>query len=188
MSKLGNNPLLKGASGMLGNVIVFRQQNGKLIMANRPKKRETLTDQQKIAKAKFLQAVKYAKAQMLDPIAKAEYQSGVTENLVSAYAVAVTDYLTGPEVVQVDAHTYAGAVGDIIYLQVFDNFKVTEVTVELRSALDVLIEQGNAQQDPDNPLLWYYTATQANAGVQGSKVIVRAKDKPNNLTVQEVVL
>jgi hypothetical protein len=188
MSKLGNNPLLKGASGMLGNVIVFREQNGKLIMANRPKKRGTLTDQQKAAKAKFLQAVKYAKAQMLDPITKAEYQAGTTENLISAYAVALTDYLGGPEILQVETNVYQGVVGDVIDLQVFDNFKVVAVSLEIRSAADVLIEQGNALQDVDNPLLWHYETTQANANLPGSKIIVRAKDKPNNLTVKEVVL
>jgi len=38
MSKINNNPLLNGVSGMLGDVVVYRQVRGGVIMANKPKK------------------------------------------------------------------------------------------------------------------------------------------------------
>ena len=180
---------MKGASGMLGNVVVFREQkNGKLIMANRPKKRDTLTDQQKLQKSKFLQAVQYAKAQVADPVSKAEYETGMTDNLISAYSVALTDYLRGPEILEVNTSGYLGQIGDKLLLNVFDNFKVTSVVVEIRTALDVLLEKEAAIQDAINPLLWMYTTTEPNNVLPGTKIFVRAYDKPGNVTVKEIVL
>ena len=189
MSKLKNNPIMKGASGMLGNVVVYREQkNGKLIMANRPKKRDELTDHQKIQKSRFLQAVQYAKAQMADPLSKAEYETGINDKINSAYAAAMTDYLRGPEILEVNTSAYQGQISDKVLLNVFDNFKVTAVDVEIRTALDVLLEKGPAIQEAFNPLLWVYTTTVANNVLPGTKIIVRASDKPGNVTVMELVL
>ena len=43
MSKIMNNPIMKGASGMLGDVVVYREVRGNLIMSNRPKRGRILT-------------------------------------------------------------------------------------------------------------------------------------------------
>ena len=186
--KIKNNPLLKGASGMLGDVIVFRESRGSLIMSNRPKKRENPSVHQLAVKSRFMQAVQYAKGQMLIPEAKAEYETGVTNKMISAYGVAVADFLKGPDVHGVDASEYRGGIGDLILVNAVDNFKVTDVQVEIRSADDTLIEQGEAVLNPDNAVFWSYVTTQPNAAVTGTKVIVTAKDKPNNVTKKEFVL
>jgi hypothetical protein len=188
MSKLGNNPIMKSASGMLGDVVVYRQQNGKMVMSNRPKKRSKPTDHQVSVKKKFLRAVRYAKAQMLDPASKAEYDAVTTEKLVSGYAVAVADFLRAPEIDSIEVNDYAGVIGNPINVVAFDNFKVMSVSVEIRSAADVIIEQGEALQDPADPMAWIYTTTAANNNLPGTKVIARAKDKPKHVTVKELVL
>lgn len=188
MAKISNNPIMKGLSGMLGDVVVYSERRGKMIMSNRPKKSGQLTDHQKGVKAKFLQAVQYAKGQMLDPEARAEYEAAVTNKMISGYAVAVSDYLKGPEITSVDVSGYAGLAGNEIVINAIDNFKVTGVTVEIRSAAGVLIEQGAAVQDPGNVLFWRFAATRPNSTIHGTRVIVSVKDKPNNVTTRDVVV
>jgi hypothetical protein len=188
MAKINNNPLLKGLSGMFGDVVVYSERRGKMIMSNRPKKREESTEHQKLVKSKFLQAVQYAKGQMKNDAAKAEYAAAVNDKVMSAYAVAVADYLKGPEIITVNAKAYNGHIGDVIEVLAIDNFKVTEVIVEIRSASNQLIEEGPATITADNTLNWRYTARQENAESLGTKLIIRAKDKPGNMTEKEYML
>src|SRR5688500_1122766 len=97
MSKIKNNPIMKGASGMLGDTVVYREHRGTVIMSNRPKKGRVLTPNQELAKSRFTSAAAYAKKQIADPVTKAEYQPGPTSRLTSAYSVALTDYLKTPK-------------------------------------------------------------------------------------------
>src|SRR6478736_6816710 len=117
MTKIKNNPLLKGASGMLGDVVVYRQVRGGVIMANRPKTTGNVTANQLAVREKFKKAANYAKKQIAVPASKAEYEAKITEKLNSAYAVAVKDFLTAPSVDQVDFSGYTGKVGDKILVQ-----------------------------------------------------------------------
>lgn len=189
MTKIKNNPILKGASGMLGDVIVYRElRDGRLIMANRPKKPEVPSENQLLAKSRFLRAVQYAKGQMADPVASVEYNALTNAKLTSGYALAVADFLKGPEINQVNTSDYTGVVGNMIVITAFDNFRVNRVRVEIRSAAGALIEQGDAVPNEGNNLLWEYTVTQANAAVTGTRLIISATDRPGNITTQEVVL
>jgi hypothetical protein len=188
MSKIINNPNMKGLSGMLGNVVVFRESRGQLQMCNRPKRRIGTSQTQQAVIDKFAEAVAFAKGQMSDPVGKAEYQAMVGVRFSSAYGAAVADCLSGPRIVNIDTTVYNGAINEKITVKAVDNVRVAEVFVELRSATDVLIEKGFAVKDPLNELLWVYAATVANAVLSGTKVIVTAKDKPNNQAVQEVVM
>lgn len=188
MSKIKNNPLLKGASGMLGNVIVYREVRGNVIMANRPKKSGVPTVHQEAAKSKFLRAVQYAKKQLADPVARAEYEAGITERKSSAFAVALTDYLKPPKVGAIDGSRYNGAIGDVLSITAFDDFKVTSVQVTITGSTGGILEQGEAQLQPDTIDDWRYAATVANAALPGTKIIVTVRDKPGNVTVAEKVL
>jgi hypothetical protein len=188
MSKIQNNPIMKGVSGMLGDVVVYRKHRDGLVMANRPKKRDTLTPKQEQAKTRFLTAVQYAKKQMADPVAKAEYTPGPNSQFNSAYAAAVADYLKAPKINNIDASKYHGALNDTLQINASDNFKVTNVHVAIYRADKSLIEQGDATPLDIGVNEYIYKATQANAAVVGSKVIVTVRDKPGNIVTEEKVL
>jgi hypothetical protein len=188
MTKIKNNPLLKGASGMLGDVIVYRQLRGEIVMCNRPRKRDELTENQKLRKETFLRAVRYAKKQIADPITKAEYEAGITSKKFNAYTVALTDYLSAPSVDGIDVSRYTGAAGDTIAIKATDDFKVTSVHVAVYSASNELIEEGEAVLQPDTSDDWRYSAGTANATLTGTRVIVTVRDKPGNVTTEEKVL
>jgi hypothetical protein len=180
MSKINNNPLLKGASGMLGDVVVYRQVRGGVIMANKPKKTETLTENQKPVRDKFKKAVYYAKRQMLDAVSKAEYATKISDKLNSAYIVAMKDFLNAPTVDQLDLSGYNGQAGDKILIQATDDFRVESVAITILSAADAVIESGAAVENANGE--WEYTATVANVNVATSKYQIQAKDKPGNIT------
>jgi hypothetical protein len=186
MAQIKNNPLLKGLSGMLGSVIVFREIRGKMTMACRPGKRKALTEHQKMTKSRFMQAVQYAKAQMQDPLAKAEYLTGISDRHHNAYTVALADYLKGPEITAVDFSDYKGHHGNRILIQAIDNFKVTDVTLEIRNPVNGLIEEGHAATGDNRS--WYYQITKFNPHVTRSRIIIRARDKANNVTTKQFVL
>jgi hypothetical protein len=188
MSKIQNNPLLKGVSGMLGNIIVFRETRGQMIMANRPKKSGTLTEHQEAQKSRFLKAVQYARNQLLNAQSKAEYAARITLSKHSAYLVAVTDYLTSPEVTVVDVSAYKGVAGDLIKVVAIDDFKVTGVEVIITDTNGTLIEQGQAVLPADSADQWQYTITAPNAVLPGTKIIAHAVDKPGNTGTLEVTL
>ena len=188
MSKIKNNPLLKGASGMLGDVVVYREVGGNVIMANRPRKPEVLTAHQEITRERFLRAVQYARTQLANEVTKAEYAAGITASKLSAYAVALTDYLKAPVVNAVDVSKYTGAVGELILIRASDDFRVVGVHVVVSDNAGTVIEQGEAVLQPDSFDDWRYTSTVANAALAGTKITVTASDKPGNATVKETVL
>jgi hypothetical protein len=93
MPKINNNPIMKGARGMLGGVVVYRQFRGMTIMSNRPRKPKVITPHQQKIKSRFLLAVEYAKKQIADPVLKARYQPDPGSKFTSAYVAAIADYL-----------------------------------------------------------------------------------------------
>jgi hypothetical protein len=187
MSKILNNPIMKGVSGMLGDVVVYREHRGTLVMSNRPRKRETLTPYQELAKSRFLRAVQYAKKQIADPVTKAEYTPSPQSRVTSAYAAAVADYLSVPKINLVDDAVYGGAVGDKIFIRATDDFKVTSVHVSIFKADGQLLEQGDAVLQPESVEDFTYTATVGIVKAPGMKILVTVRDKPGNITTAEKV-
>ncbi len=188
MSKIKNNPIMKGASGMLGDVVVYREVRGNVIMSNRPKKSGVLTPHQETARSRFLRAVQFAKRQTANPVTKAEYQPDANSRFFSAYSRAMADYLSSPIIHNIDASRYGGVIGDEVLIRATDDFKVTLVNVSIFSAGGNLLEQGDAVLLQDAVEDYVYTATVANAALPGTKVLVTVRDKPGNLTVEEKVL
>jgi hypothetical protein len=189
MSKIQNNPLLKGASGMLGNVVVYREIRGKVIMSGRPRRRTGHpTPEEEQRRARFLRATQYARTQIQSPVAKEEYSKGINGRKITAYVVAVTDYLTPPVISDIDASRYAGVIGDLIAIRATDDFKVILVQVSVIAPSGALIEFGEARLQPGTLDDWRFAATVANSELPGTKLVVAAHDKAGNVTTSEKVL
>lgn len=187
MTKIKNNPLLKGASGKLGDVIVFRQVRGGVVMANKPKQPTSFTEKQVVARTKFQRATSYAKRQMLNPETKAMYATGVNDSKISAYLVALTDYIKAPEIQDVSATGYTGAIGQTVEITATDDFRIKSVQVSITSAAGVLVESGEAVLQPDSPDKWTYTSTAANPALVGTRILVTARDTAGNATAKEIL-
>jgi hypothetical protein len=175
--------------GTLGKELVFRDWEGKTVVAKAPKKRTgDGTPAQAEAQDKFLLASIYAKA-----IVKGQDQ-GIKDAYTAAlrprqnlYSRAMEDFLTPPVVRIIDTSNYTGVIGSPIQIRAVDDFRITGVQVEISSANGTLLEKGNAVQQT-NGLDWTYTVTQVNNPLTGSKIKATATDVPGNKGALEVTL
>jgi hypothetical protein len=87
MKQIGN-PIMQGSTGTLGEV-VFKQVRGRLVIGKRPKRRTSFTEKQERVKDKFREAVYYAKGQVADAAARAEYTAGMQRPVQSIQRVSV---------------------------------------------------------------------------------------------------
>ncbi len=188
MARSKFNVLTHGLSGLVGDMLVFRQKAGKTFVSGRPKPSTKPTKPISLTiRERFKRAASYAASIMSDLALKAEYQLTAKPGQ-SAYNMAFTDYQKAPEIYEdINLSVYTGAIGEAIEVSVLDDFRVESVSVQIKTAADVLIEEGAAVQSP-NGLDWVYTTTAVNAEVPGSKIIFTAKDLPGNETVLEKIL
>ena len=188
MAKSKNNVITHGLSGLIGDLLVFRQRANKTIVADRPKPfSKPPTTVQLGIQSRFKKAAQYAKTAILDPLLKAGYQA-VARLGQSAFNRAFKDYQLAPEFDEdINLSGYTGAIGDEINVSVIDDFQVIGVKVKIMNADTSLLEEGDAIQSA-NGLDWIYTTTAVNAGVPGSTIIFTASDLPGNQTVLEKVI
>ena len=188
-----NNSIITGKfKGSLGKELVFREWQGKTVVAKSPKAR---TGDPTLAQAelqeKFLIASRYAKAvtKSADQTLAQAYASALRPRQ-NVYSRALEDFMSPPVVKLIDTRDYKGASGDRIVTRAVDDFRVTGVRVEIYATDGMLLEAGNAVQNI-NGIDWTYTATQRNpapAGLAGCKIKAIASDVPGNEGSLEVTL
>lgn len=185
-----NNSLITGKfRGSLGKQLVFREWAGKTIVAKSPKQRTgKLTPAQEQTKVRFLLATKYAKAVFANSDqSMAEAYARALKPRQNVYARAVADFMSSPVVKSIDARKYAGAIGDSLIIRAVDDFRVTNVRVEIYSPDHQLLEAGDAVQNI-NGIDWTYTSTKANSPLGGTSIKAIATDVPGNEGVLEITL
>jgi hypothetical protein len=189
MSKSKNNPLTSGMTGKLGGVLVFRNVGGEIVVAVAPRKRKRKpSQQQKIQRDKFRMASAYANGQLGDPAALALYtEVAERKQYKSPRTLAIADYFHAPVITLVDTLAYTGSAGTKIVVHADDELEVKTVSIEVVNAAGVSIEKGMAVQR-QNSTLWEYTATAENATLAGTRLLVKATDRPTNAAWKEVVL
>jgi hypothetical protein len=185
-----NNSVITGKfRGALGKELVFREWEGKTVVAKAPRARVgDPSPGQAQTQDKFLLASRYAKTVIngQDQGIKEAYTAALRprQNL---YSRALEDFLSPPDVKEIGTDNYSGAIGSTIRIRAVDDFRVTGVQVEIHAAGGALLEKGNAVQQV-NGIDWTYTATQANSPLTGSKIKAIATDVPGNQGTLELTL
>ena len=175
MSKTRRNALTKNFSGKFGDQMVYRNRDGVTTLGLMPKKNNNPpTESQLSTRRKFKMASRWAKQVLQDTEVLAEYIA-LAKGLKTPYIMAMTNYLRPPEIVQIIAMEYTGAVGDKINVIATDDFKVTSVKMNLSDPSGNLIEQGNCQEDLASDC-WVYTATTAVLDLTGVVITATASD------------
>ncbi len=188
MAKVRSNIFTKGLSGTVGGSMVFRSYGEETVVAVAPTITREPTDKQKVVRERFLLATIYAKAALKDDSIREQYQNKAdTTHAKNSYLVAVTDFFHAPEINEINLSEYTGAVGSIIKVRAYDDFKVDAVKVEIYNPEGTLVEQGTALP-METGLHWLYTATQDNPQVTGSRVVIKATDLPGNIAEDERLL
>jgi hypothetical protein len=186
MGKIKKNVITRGFSGSLGDDLVFRQVDDKTVFALKSENNSEPTERQVQVRNKFLEATNYASAAVDNPQALQDYQlMAERQELKSAYVAAVTDYLTMPEISSVFTNEYTGVVGNMINMISKHPHKITGISVSILKPDGSELESGAATV---KALKWRYTATVPNAQVQGSKLVLKAKDRQGKEVTVEKVL
>ena len=185
MAESKNNIITHGLSGKVGDLIVFRNKGGKTFVSSAPRKSTgEPSNAQKVHRKQFQEASVYGKTVLLTSDTKEGYETVAKKKGLSAYNVAVADFLKAPNIVEINLSRYTGVVGDIITIVVTDNFKVETVTVNIDNVDGSEVESGAALPDASG-MIWTYTAKVANVSLSGDKITVRAYDMPGNVTEEE---
>lgn len=176
-------------SGMLGEELVFRQWAGKTIVAKAPCKRPGRpTRAQAVIRDRFLMASRYAKAILSNPDpALADAYRAVLKPRQNLYTRALQDFISLPVVQQLDTRDYTGQPCSLVKVRAVDDFRVTEVWVEIYTVAGSLLESGLAKQQLSG-LDWTYRAQKDNSLLTGSRIKATARDVPGNEGSLEVVL
>ena len=184
--KIKLSPLIKELSGKLGDV-VFRRCGDKVIACRRPtKSKRKPTQEQHAHRNRFIDAVQYANRQVRNPVAKAEYETRITENRLSAHAVAMADFFHPPVIELIDTSAYHGNAGETIVIKAVDDFRVTSVLVAIKCD-GLLTEEGEALRQGSTDY-WHYTSKVAYTKLSATRICVAAIDKPGNMTTAEKLL
>ena len=185
-----NNSVITGKlRGTLGKELVFREWDGKTVVAKAPKKRTgPATPAQLKIQENFMLATKYATS------VKKGTDQGIRDAYTAAlkprqnlFSRAVADFISPPVVKSINTSAYNGLIGSTITIRAVDDFRVTGVQVEIYAASGALLEKGNAIQQT-NGIDWTYPTTQANAVLAGSKINATATDVPGNTGTLVVTL
>lgn len=113
---------------------------------------------------------------------QALYQEMACGTPLTAYSLAVQDYLGKPRVISIDISNWSGEIGQAIRIRARDNIMVLSVRVLIRrnEASHIALEEGEARQSADDRLLWTYTTTTRVPYRFGTRVDVSAYDLPGN--------
>ncbi|MDR1676536.1 MAG: hypothetical protein LBR86_08735 [Tannerella sp.] len=180
MAKQKGNVVTHGLSGTVGGMLVFRQWAGRTIVSKMPAVSGNVSETQLAHRRRFQRAILYSMGVMSDPELAAAYGAKAKPGR-SARNVAVADYFHAPDIHEVDVTDYRGLPGDVIRIEVTDDFMVKEVKVVITRADGTPVEEGYATQEPVG-YEWKYVATVENLTQEGDRIEVFASDLPGNIS------
>jgi hypothetical protein len=186
MAKQSSNVVTYGLRGKIGDLLIFRQLHGQTVISKVPQPGKKASEKQLAHRQRFQRAVVYSTIACADPELSAAYKAAAGKTQ-SARNIAIADMLHAPDITGIDLSNYHGQPGDVITIDVTDDFAVKEVKVIITNSDGSLVEEGNAQSDASG-FRWTYIATQTNAGLEGDRIEIMASDIPGNITRESQTL
>ena len=176
MAEAKDNIVTHGLRGKLGDLIVFKRYGDRTIVSKIPDmSRVKKSGKQKAENNKFREAALYARSQMADPAAKAEYSAKI-KGMQRAYNLAIADFYSPPEIKKVDVKEFFRS--KKVLINAVDDFKVVRVSVEAYNVSGTMIEQGEAQELAE--FIWEYKLLKDYNPDEHYKLTIIAWDKPGN--------
>jgi hypothetical protein len=182
VAKIKFNGLVSEVSGGVGGLVV-RRSRGKFILSDKPTVSEAEPSEAQLDQRKlFARAVAFGKFAIEDPALRAFYEPIAQQREITAYALAIGDYLKAPSILPLDLSAYRGQVGDSIGIEAVDDLGLAGVSVSLVANDGTPIEQGNAVEIGARSGYWTYTATAAVALGSDIFIEVQGTDHAGNRT------
>jgi hypothetical protein len=187
MATQQNNVLTHAMSGMIGNLLVFRNRGGKLVVAKKPQSPDPakpLSEKQEASRRMFKRCIRYT--QTITEEQYALYASKARGGQ-TAKNVAFMDAYYPPEITVIAAEGYSGLPDELIRIEATDNIRVAGVRVEIRTGTGELVESGEASDEGFGEN-WAYRTKATNPAPPGSTITVTARDMPGNLVSETVTV
>ena len=174
-------------SGRWVSPVVVNSRKGNSIIT-RPfvKHKKKPTENQEKMRMNFAFASRYAKNILQNPDMLAAYTAKSRPGL-TAYILAVTDYLKPPYIDEVDVSGYHGHPGDKIGVEASDDFGLSSVMVKITVADGILIEEGACTTHPITGD-YQFTATVEVSNLTGVIITATATDMPGHTDQLSVTL
>ena len=179
MARVTLNPVLDQISGSVGDLVFRRTPSGGQSIASKPSPPAGGPSEAQLAQRdRFRRAAAYGRSVMADPEARAFYDALAAARKVPVFSLVVADFLHAPTVGAVDVSGYAGAAGDVVRVEAWDDVEVVRVEVVLTDGAGAVLETGEAVSDG-----WRWTYTAQAAAPPGATVTVtaRAVDRPGGV-------
>jgi hypothetical protein len=186
MATTVSNVIMRFFHGKIGNLIL-RQLGNKTGMYPAPSNKNAKWSQdQKTNRLRFKNGMAWAENAMNDPEVRTYYE-GLSKyfkkrkkKMVSAYNIAVSNYMKPPEIKAVYILNYKGQQGDVIQADVISKYKVTLVVIRVYDVTGSEVESGMAVQIPPQ-FFWCYEAKETNPQWKGGRVEVEVSDLPRHV-------
>ena len=183
MAKVKLNPVLEQIRGRVGDLVFRRRTGGVVVSRNPDRSGLVLSALQEAVRERFRLAALYGNAVYADPAQKEVYLAAAKKRGVTAFALAVGDFLHAPSVDEIDLTGFTGQPGETIVVRASDDFGVARVSVVIRAGDGTIVEQGPAAFERG---AWRYTTTVPAPVGQPVVVEVTASDRAGNKTVESL--
>jgi len=172
------NVLLHGFKGKLADYVVRRWGESTVLSKKPNTKHRKWSKLQKTNRARFREAMAYARRVLSNPDMRAYYVKK-KRKMQTVWNVAVADYLLNPSIDLIDIREYNGMRGEQIYISTNDKYGVASAVVSILDAQGLEVESGPAVRDFG--FNFTYTTVSLNTCLKGCKVVVTVSDFPGNL-------
>jgi hypothetical protein len=141
------NPLITSIRGKIGD-LVFVQVGDETWVRRRADAELPLSEARQAQLNRLGEVSRRAKQLLLDPAIKAEYQRACIGHL-NTHNLAVRDFMHAPVIQSIQPDRYTGKPGDVIQIIAEDDFKITCITVQIRTVTGEVLEEGPADWTAD---------------------------------------
>jgi hypothetical protein len=187
MSISSDNIVTRNLHGKFGNQVVFRVRHGQSIMAVLPhyNQKGPIGGQARVRR-EFKLAAAWAREAIADPELKAAYKAQAPGRM-TAFAMAMTNYLRAPRVTLIDVSGYTGQEGEQIGVTAIDFFRIVGVKVTIVSPSGEILEEGECSLgETENG--WVYVAQRPLSVLPGMLVLAVAINLPQKRAELSVTL
>ncbi len=179
--------MLQGLSGLIGNTL-FRTVNGKTVVSHyrKPDKRKAKrkeTELQKLYRARFAEASRYAKEALRD-IDTYEYYKRKAKKLgvPNAYTAAITDYMRKGRIEKIDASRFEKK-GEVVVKTARKDLDFTSLTLNVTTPNGDIIAQTHAKRQANG--LWSFHYPGIPPKLSEVRLWVEARDRVGHVVSRE---
>jgi hypothetical protein len=171
--------------GKIGGMIYSLQPNGVTTVRSLGEQSAPSTPGEKKGQSRMKRAHAYVRAVLNDTELRAVYDEQARARGMRVCDLVMSDFLTDPVILAVNADRYKGGAGDSVIIIAGDNFKIVRVGVVLRDARQQRLEEGVALPvEPSLFATWFYTTQRDLPPGQLITFEVTATDRCGHSTVK----